>query len=82
MKSSVEKIPRMLELLSRKECSPNNIAKKIDSDIRTVNRLLDVTTEMGIVKCESLEVEGRKYRACRLDPEYHKIYKNRRYKDE
>ena len=78
MKSSVDKLPAMLRLLSKKECSPNKIAQKIGSDVRTVDRMLSATSEIGIVGCKSFNIAGRIYRSCGLTPEFKRIYNKRR----
>ncbi len=80
MKSSVDKLPDMLKLLSKKECSPNRIAQEIGSDVRTVHKLLDASSSIGIVACKSVEIEGRTYQACGLTQEFKDIFNKRRQK--
>lgn len=75
MKSSIKKLPEMIEFLKKEEATPNRIAKELNSDRRTVEKMLDSTTEMKIVGCRSMEISGRKYRVCGLTPEYKKILK-------
>lgn len=70
MKSSIEKLPDMIKLLKNREASPNKIATEINADRRTVDKLLKATTEIGMVGCKSMEIEGREYRVCSLTPRF------------
>lgn len=70
MKSSIEKLPDMIKLLKNREASPNKIAMEINADRRTVDKLLKATTEIGMVGCKSMEIEGREYRVCSLTPRF------------
>lgn len=73
MRSSIEKFPEMIYILKRGEASPNKLASQLHSDRRTVEKLLDAATEMNIVGCKSMKIEGRNYRACGLTPNFKKF---------
>ena len=73
MNSSIEKLPRMIRILRRNELSPNKIAQQLNSDRRTVERMLNTAIEMQIVGCKSMRIEGRNYRVCGLTPNFKKF---------
>jgi len=75
---SVEKLSKLVKILEKEgKATPNKIATEIGSDRRTIQKVLNVATDLGIAKCETLEIGGRKYSACSLTPEYQKVLKNK-----
>jgi len=77
---SLKKLPKVIEVLKNQPSSPSRLAAKVGSDRRTIGSVLTVASELGMVKCESIEVSGRKYAVCSLTPEYQKMLKVRRSK--
>jgi predicted transcriptional regulator len=76
---SVEKLPKVVELLRKEsKASPSKIAEEIGSDRRTVEKILNVATDLGIVSCTKIEVSGRRYQACELNPAYKQIMRRRK----
>jgi predicted transcriptional regulator len=75
MKSSIDKLPELVDLLKKEDVTPNKIAMQLKSDRRTVDRMLAITTEMNIIGCKSMEISGRNYRVCGLTPEFKKFLK-------
>jgi predicted transcriptional regulator len=74
--SAIEKLPKMIKLLEQKaSLSPNKISKELQSDRRTTEKLLETSEKIGIVDCRSIEVSGREFRSCSLNPEYKKLKK-------
>ena len=71
--ASIDKFPELVQLLRRKECSPTKIAREINSDKRTVNKMLEVGNKLNITVCKSLRIDKREYKACTLSPEFKKI---------
>ncbi|MDG6941431.1 MAG: hypothetical protein JRN34_00695 [Nitrososphaerota archaeon] len=71
---SVEKLPKVVELLRKEsKASPSKIAEEIGSDRRTVEKILNVATDLGIVSCTKIEVSGRTYQVCELNSAYKQI---------
>lgn len=68
---SVEKMLRVIEVLSNESpVSRNRIAIATRSDRRTIEKVIRVGSEMGIIKCETVEIGARRYSSCSLDPDY------------
>jgi predicted regulator of amino acid metabolism with ACT domain len=80
---SVEKLSRIVELL-RKETnvSPSQIAETIGSDRRTVDKVLNIAEDLNIISCRKLEVSGRIYKTCELNPDFKRILQRRSEKNE
>lgn len=75
---SVEKLSKVIRMLEKEgKASPNKIATKVGSDRRTIKKVLNVASDLGITQCEVLEVGGRKYSACSLTLGYQKILRNK-----
>jgi predicted transcriptional regulator len=75
---SVEKLPKVVNMLKQKEtASVTKIAEEIGSDRRTVEKILNVASNLGIVKCNTLQMSGRKYQVCQLDSNYRKLLTER-----
>ena len=70
---SIDKLPKLINLLKRKQCSPTKISKELNSDKRTVDKMLEVTNKLSITSCKSIKIEGREYRSCGITPEFRKI---------
>lgn len=76
---SVEKLPKVVEVLKKEtRASPSKIAAEIRSDRRTVEKILNVATDLGIVTCTKIEVSGRTFQACELNSAYKEILKRRK----
>ena len=69
---SIDKFPELIKLLRKKAYSPTRIAQEIKSDKRTVNKMLEVGSKLNITSCKSIKIEDKKYRVCRLTPEFKK----------
>jgi len=75
---SVEKLSKVIKILEKEgSASPNKIATEVGSDRRTIQKILDIATDLGIAKCEILKVGERKFSACSLTPKYQEILKNK-----
>ena len=71
---SVKKFPQVIKFLSRNAlASPSSIAKSIKSDIRTVQKILDVAEEMDMISCRRLKTSQKTYTTCDLNPDYRKF---------
>jgi len=68
----------MLDLLQKESYSPTMIAKKLNADKRTVDKMIQASMKMNIVDCDSLRVSGKEYRVCRLSDDYRRIYNRKR----
>lgn len=73
MKSSIEKLPEMINFLREREASPSRIATELNADRRTVDKLLENTIKLGLVGCNSMNIESREYRVCTLTPKFKKF---------
>jgi GTP-sensing pleiotropic transcriptional regulator CodY len=80
---SVEKLSKIVELL-RKEAkvSPSQIAETIGSDRRTVDKVLNIAENLSIISCKRLEMAGRTYKTCELNPDFRRILQKRSEHDE
>lgn len=77
-KLSVKKLTEVVKFLEKEgKASPNKIATEVGSDRRTVKNVLSEGMKLKIIKCETLEVGGRKYSVCSLTPEYQKMTKTK-----
>lgn len=75
---SVEKLSKVVKVLEKEgKASLNKLATKVSSDRRTIKKVLKVASDLGIAKCEILELGGRKYSACSLTHDYQKILENK-----
>lgn len=75
---SIKKLPKIVRMLQMEnKATPTRIASKIGSDKRTTKKILAVAANLGLVKCNSIEVSGRTYSAYRLAPEYKKLLAER-----
>lgn len=75
---SVRKLPKVIDLLSRRSnVSPSRIAREIRSDRRTVEKVLKAGMDTGIIKCERVKIGSKTYSACGLDPSFAKLYRKR-----
>jgi len=71
---SVEKLRKVVEVLKKEDgLSPTRIASKIGSDRRTVSKILEEGTKMKMIRCNIIEMSGRRYASCKLTPEYKKM---------
>lgn len=80
--TSINKLPELINLLKKKECSPTMISKELNSDKRTVDKMLNVTNKLNMTFCKAITIEDREYRSCSLTPEFKRIVggkKNERY---
>lgn len=68
----------MLDLLQKESCTPTMIARKLNADKRTVDKMIQASIKMNIVNCHSLKVSGKEYRVCDLSDDYRKIYNRKR----
>lgn len=76
---SVDKLPKVVEVLRKEiKASPSKIASEIHSDRRTVDRILNAATDLGIVDCNKLEVSGRTYQVCQLTSEFKRLLESRK----
>jgi predicted transcriptional regulator len=76
---SIEKLSKIVSLLEReKKASPSKIAESIGSDRRTVDKVLNVATELNIISCKKLEISGRIYQTCELNPDFKKVLKSKK----
>lgn len=76
---SIEKFPKMLELLKKERYSPTMLARKLEADKRTVDKMIKAGMKMNIIGCKSIKISGRKYTVCGLSDDYRRIrYKKRR----
>lgn len=68
----------MVDLL-QKECqSPTMLAKKLNADKRTVDKMIRAGMKMNIIGCQSLKMSGREYKVCCLSNEYKRVYDKKR----
>jgi predicted transcriptional regulator len=73
---SIEKLPKVVEVLKKEaKVSPSKIAEEIGSDRRTVEKILNVATDLGIISCTKIEVSGRTFQSCELNSAYKQIMK-------
>lgn len=71
---SAEKLRRVVDVLKKEgSASPTRIASKIRSDRRTVSKILEEGTKMKMIRCNTIEISGRRYASCMLTQEYKKI---------
>lgn len=77
----VEKLQKIIEfLLEEDNVSPTQIASEIRSDRRTVNKILNTLSDIGIVEIKTIKLGLRKYASCKLTEDYKEIFKKRRNK--
>lgn len=65
----------MIKLLEKRSYSPTMIARKLDADKRTVDKMIKVGVRMNIVGCKSVKINGRNYTDCGLTTDYRKMIK-------
>lgn len=71
---SIEKLSKVVKILQEEgSASPNKIATKVGSDRRTIQKIMKVASNLGLVKCETFKVGERTYARCSLTPEYLKV---------
>lgn len=76
---SAKKLSKIVELLEKEpNASPSRIAESIGSDRRTVDKVLNVAVELNIISCNKLEISGRLYQTCELNPDFKKILENKK----
>ena len=73
MGASIEKFPRMIELLKEEDYSPNKLSQLLNSDLRTTNKMISAGEKLYIITCKSMRISGRLYRVCSLSPEFRKM---------
>jgi len=75
MSSSVEKMPEIINILSKTSAplTPTGIAKRMNTDVRVIMKILKVLTELNIIKVEVFETESSVIRGIRLTDEYRKF---------
>ncbi len=77
--TSVDKLPKVVDFLRKEDrASLSKIASEIGSDRRTVDRILNVANNLGIITCDKLEISGRTYQVCQLDSEFKQLLENKR----
>lgn len=75
----MDKLPKIVEVLRKEtKASPSKLASQIHSDRRTVDRILNAATNLGIVDCNKLEVSGRTFQVCQLTPEFKRLIEARK----
>ena len=76
---SVDKLPKVIQVLRKQnKASPSKIATEIGSDRRTVGRILNVATNLGMIDCDKIEISGRTYQACQLSSDYKRLLEKRK----
>ncbi len=76
---SVDKLPKVIQVLRKEsKASPSRIATEIGSDRRTVDRILNVATNLGMIDCDKIEVSGRTYQACQLSSDFKRFLEKRK----
>ena len=66
-KSSVERLPEVLNYIKRHKSScPNQISKKINMDKRTVNKCLNTLVKLKLIKINKLKLGKRIYQEIKL----------------
>jgi len=79
---SVDKLSKVIEFLKKEQtASLNQIAMTIGSDRRTVEKVLNVAENLKIISCKRLEMTGRTYKTCELNPDFKKILPKERKQD-
>ena len=73
MGASIEKFPRMIELLKKEDYSPNKLSQLLNSDLRTTNKMINAGEKLRIIICNSIKISGRLYRVCSLSPKFRKM---------
>ena len=75
---SVENLPKVIKLLDvRQNISPSRITREINSDRRTVEKVLKAGMDSGIIKCYRAKIGKKIYSACGLDPNFEKLYRKK-----
>jgi len=78
---TIDKFPALVELLKNRKYSPTKIAKELEADKRTVDKMIEVGTKLNILTCESIEVSGRKFMSCTVSENFKKISKDKEVQD-
>lgn len=72
---TIDKFPEMVKFLKDKKCSPTKIAKQIEADKRTVDKMIKVGTELNILECKSLEISGKQFMTCTISADFKRLMK-------
>jgi len=76
---SVNKLPKVIQILKKEaKASPSRIAVEIGSDRRTVGRILNVASDLGMIDCDKIEISGRTYQTCQLSSEFKRFMEQRK----
>ncbi len=76
---AIEKIPRIINLLFIQEpLSPNYIKQMINSDIRTVLKMIEVLDDLHLITIKSIVYKGKTMRSISLNEEYKKLLGDKR----
>lgn len=74
---SIKKFPKIIEFLKKEEkTSLNRIAKYIKADRRTTIKIVEVASQLKLIKLDKFKSGDKVYIFCELTEEYQKILEN------
>lgn len=69
---TIDKFPEMIKLLKNKKYAPTRIAKELKTDKRTVDKMIEAGKKLNILKCETVELSGKKFVGCTVSERFKK----------
>lgn len=73
--NTAQMIKEICSCLIKKVDTPSGVARCTKYDPRTVSKYVEIAEELGIIKCDEMEMGRNKVRFCTINPDYMKIYK-------